>query len=190
MSQSPASRRAVRTAMVAALVPLALVLGACASSGSGSGTTPVAAQSRNGSGSGGGSGAGNGSGGPGQGGRSFPGASGLIAAASAGTLQVQSTDSQTTVTYKGSTRFSQVVAATLAVGDCVMVTGTPATGSTTDVTATSVRVEAKVDGACPTATGRGNGAGFGGGAANGGNVRAVRRQERSGDGTSRSSPAA
>ena len=82
---------------------------------------------------------------------------------------MQSTDSQTTVTYKGSTRFSQVVAATLAVGDCVMVTGTPATGSTTDVTATSVRVEAKVDGACPTATGRGNGAGFGGGAANGGN---------------------
>ncbi len=165
MSQRPTTRRVVRITTVAALLPVALLLGACASGGSsgGAGSTPVAQQG-NGS-----NGNGNGNGNGGQG-RGFPGASGLIAAASAGTLQVQSTSAQTTVTYGASTRFSEVVTAAVAVGDCVMVTGTPATGSSTALAATSVRVEAKVDGACPTATGRGgNGGGFGGGGNGGGN---------------------
>jgi len=174
MSQTPSTRRAVRTAAVAALVPVALLLSACGSSGS-PGTTPVAAQSGgngsggNGSGSGG-NGSGNGGGGFGQGGGSFPGASGLIAAASPGQLQVQGTDAQTTVTYGASTRFTQVETATVAVGDCVTATGTPVSGSSSALTATTVRIDAKVNGACPAATGRpGAGGGNGGGNGGGGN---------------------
>lgn len=170
MSQRPSTGRVVRTATVAALLPVALMLGACASGGSSGapGSTPVAQQGNgsNGNGSNGNGSDGNGSDGNGSDGgqrRGLPGASGLIAAASPGILQVQSTDSQTTVTYSASTRFSQVVTAAVAVGDCVVVTGAPATGSSTALTATSVRIEARVDGACPTATGRAGTGGFGGG---------------------------
>jgi hypothetical protein len=79
-----------------------------------------------------------------------PGASGLIAAASPGTLQVQSATAQNTVLYNGSTRFTKVTAGHVAPGDCVMVTGTPAAGSTKALTANSARIEAKLNGACPT----------------------------------------
>ncbi len=71
-----------------------------------------------------------------------------------GQLQVQSTDSQTTVTYSSATRFAQTVTGKLADGQCVTVTGAPVSGSSDVLTASSVRIEAKVNGACPTATGR------------------------------------
>lgn len=154
--QVPRARRAARQAAVVALVPLVVVLAACGSSG-GSGTgaagAPSSAPSTQRSGQGGQGG--------GFGGANFPGASGLIAAVEPGQLQVQSSDSQTTVTYTSATRFARTVAGKVADGQCVTVTGAPVSGSSDTLTATSVRIEAKVNGACPTATGRTGG--FGGG---------------------------
>ena len=90
----------------------------------------------------------------------MPGASGLIAAASPGTLQVQSATAQNTVVYTAATKFTRVVAGHVAAADCLTVTGTPVAGSTKALTATSARIEAKVKGACPTS---GAGGGFAGG---------------------------
>jgi hypothetical protein len=84
-------------------------------------------------------------------GRTFPGATGKIAAVSGTTLQVQNTTSQTAVTYSAQTRFTQAVAATVAAGDCVTITGQPVSGSTTAITASTVRITAPVNGSCPTA---------------------------------------
>src|SRR4249919_202436 len=99
MNRTHPSHRTLRTVAVAALVPLALLLTAC-----GGGSTPsgaAAVSSGQGRGNGGPAfGQGGGGGGAGAG---FPGASGLIAAVSPGTLQVQGTDAQTTVTYGRST---------------------------------------------------------------------------------------
>lgn len=122
------------------LAPLALLLAACGGSGGGSGgAAPAASQQAN-------------QGNQGTGGRfgggAAPGVSGTIAEAGKGTLQVQDTDSQTTVTYTASTRFSQTVTAKLAVGDCVTVLGTPVSGSTSAITATSVVVTAATNGDC------------------------------------------
>jgi hypothetical protein len=97
--------------------------------------------------------------------RANPGVSGLIAAVSHGTLQVQSATAQNTVLYTAATRFTRVASGHVAAGDCVTVTGTPAAGSAQGLTATSARIEAKVDGACPTA---GAGGGFPGGGFPGG----------------------
>jgi hypothetical protein len=65
------------------------------------------------------------------------------------------------VTYTSATRFARTVAGKVADGQCVTVTGAPVSGSSDTLTATSVRIEAKVNGACPTATARTGG--FGGG---------------------------
>ena len=92
---------------------------------------------------------------------------GLIAAASPGILQVQSSTAQNTVVYSASTKFTQVTSAHLAAGDCVTVTGAPATGSTSGLAATSVRIVAKVNGVCPSAATPGGGA-FGGAPGGGG----------------------
>src|SRR5471030_2862160 len=81
----------------------------------------------------------------------FPGATGLIAAASPGTLQVQSRTAQNSVVYTSSTTFTQVTPGHVAAGDCVTVTGAPASGSTSGLAATSVRIVAKVNGVCPSA---------------------------------------
>jgi len=134
--------------MGAALVvlPLVTMLVACGSSSSGGNATAPATQAPSSTSSSGVAGAV----------PNIPGASGLIAAASPGTLQVQSATAQTTVIYSASTRFSAVTAGHVAAGDCVMATGTLASGSTKALTATSVRIVAKVNGAC-TASG-----GFGG----------------------------
>ena len=94
-------------------------------------------------------------------GAGIPGASGLIAAVSPGTLQVQSATAQNTVVYTATTKFTTITAGHLAAGDCVTVTGTPGVGSAKALTATSVRIDAKVNDACP-ATGGGAGAGGGG----------------------------
>lgn len=158
-SSQPSPRR--RTTQVSqvmaalALIPLLTVLAACGGSSSGApaaqapNPAPTQAQNRApGSGGQGGTGA-------------FPGASGLIAAAAPGTLQVQSTTAQNTVVYTAATTFTQVTPGHVAAGDCVIVTGTPAAGSTQGLTATSARITAKVNGACPT--NGSNGAGLPGG---------------------------
>jgi len=136
--------RRIQASAALALIPLVTVLAGCGSSGSSgssssgmSSTAPAATQAP-------------GSGTPG-GTPTIPGASGLIAAASPGTLQVQSATAQNTVTYTTSTKFTAVTTGHLATGDCVTVTGTPVAGSTQALTATSARIEAKVNGACPTA---------------------------------------
>ncbi|WP_328531624.1 DUF5666 domain-containing protein [Nocardioides sp. NBC_00368] len=91
----------------------------------------------------------------------MPGASGEIAAIDGSTLQVQSSDSQTAVTYTDETTISHQVEAALAdvtVGSCVMVT--TADGSEpgeTAVAAGTVRITEKTDGTCS------DGGGFGGG---------------------------
>ena len=154
-SQTSPRRRTTRVMAAFALVPLVTVLAACGGSSSGApaaqAPSPAPTQAQNqapGSG---------GQGGPG----AFPGASGLIAAASPGSLQVQSANAQNTVTYSGATKFTQVIPGQVVVGDCVIVTGTPATGSTQALTATSARILAKVNGSCAR-TGS-NGAGLSGG---------------------------
>jgi hypothetical protein len=143
-------QRRVRVGAALAVIPLLAVLAACG--GSSSGTPPTQAptqgptQAPNSGGSGGAP--------------AIPGASGLIAAASPGTLQVQSATAQTTVVYTATTKFTAVTAGHVAAGDCVTVTGAPAAGSAKALTATSARILAKVNGACPAT---GAGAGFGGG---------------------------
>jgi hypothetical protein len=149
-------RRRIQAGAALAVIPLVTLLAACGSnSGSpaaqASNPAPTQAQSQApNSGGQGGTGA-------------FPGASGLIAAASPGTLQVQSATAQNTVVYTAATTFTAVTAGHVAAGDCVIVTGTPAAGSTKALTATSARITAKVNGTCPT-TGAGGGLGGGGSA--------------------------
>jgi hypothetical protein len=142
-------RRRVQVGALAA-IPLVAVLAACGSSSSAApAAAPAATQGPvQGSNSGGSGGA-----------PAIPGASGLIAAASPGTLQVQSTTAQNTVAYTSATTFTAVTSGHIAAGGCVMVTGTPAAGSAKALTATSARIMAKVNGACPTT---GAGGGFGG----------------------------
>lgn len=104
-----------------------------------------------------------------QGGTRPPGVSGLVAAVDGRILQVQGTDTQTSVTWSSSTRFTREAAATAAavvVGSCVIVRGAPATGTgATDpaapVAAMSVAVSAAVGGECTGGFARG-GAGRGG----------------------------
>ena len=132
--------RRIQAGAALALIPLVAVLAGCGSSGTSGGSSSTAPATTQAPGSGA------------QGGTpTVPGASGLIAAASPGTLQVQSATAQNTVTYTTSTNFTRVIAGHLAAGDCVTVTGTPVAGSTQALTATSARIEAKVNGACPTA---------------------------------------
>lgn len=151
-----AHRRHLRVASAATVIPLVAFLAACGGgtgTASSSSTTP-ATQAPSPAPD------------PGtRGERAFPGAFGLIAAASPGTLQVQSATAQNTVIYTSTTTFTQVRAGHLAAGDCVTLTGTPTTGSAPGLVATSARIEAKVNGACPTP---GTGSGFGGGGLPGG----------------------
>ena len=145
-----AFRRHLRVASVIAAIPLVTVLAACGSSSAPAAQATSAATTQAPS-----------SGGQG-GARTFPGATGLIAAASPGTLQVQSTTAQNTVVYTASTKFTQDTTGHVAAGDCVTITGTPATGSSSALTATSVRIVVKVNGACTAAGALGAG-GPGGG---------------------------
>ena len=145
---TPGARRA-RTLSLVALATVGLVaLGGCGSDGD-------AATDQQGQGQGYGQGQRQGQG---MGG-GMPGASGEIAAIDGSTLQVQSSDAQTAVTYTDETTISQQISAALAdvtVGSCVMVT--PADGSEsseTSVTAGTVRITEKTDGSCA--------GGFGGG---------------------------
>lgn len=96
----------------------------------------------------------------------MPGTSGKIAAIDGSTLQVQSSDAQTAVTYTDSTTISQQVGAALAdvtVGSCVMITSADGSeASETAVTAGTVRITEKTDGSCAV------GGGFAGGQRPGG----------------------
>jgi hypothetical protein len=129
-----------RRIQIAAVIPLVGLLAACGGGATATSSAPATQASSSVPGSGVQGGAG-----------TFPGASGLIAAASPGTLQVQSTTAQNTVVYTAATKFTRVAAGHVATGDCVTVTGTPVAGSSQALTATSARIEAKINGACPTA---------------------------------------
>ncbi len=127
---------------------LALGLGAC---GSATGSAAAAGSTATGSGSGAPAARGGGFDGGGQ----LPGASGLIAAVSGTTLQVQDSTQQTAVTYTSSTRITDQVrttAAALKVGDCV--TARPARSSATATTrpttieAATVQVIPSTNGSC------------------------------------------
>jgi len=144
--QGATLRRRFPAGAALAAIPLLALLAACGGSSTGSPATQAPTQSPN-SGAAGGAPA-------------IPGASGLIAAASPGTLQVQSSTAQTTVVYTAVTKFTAVTPGHVTAGDCVTVTGTPASASTNALTATSARILEKVNGACPRA---GAGGGFGGG---------------------------
>ena len=165
-------------AVPALALAAALGLGACgpgatAASQSGGGTTAPP------TGRGGGAGGGTGSG------RGFPGVGGLVADVTGSTAQVQSTTSQTAVTWTRSTRFSSLTptsASAVHVGDCVTArpafTGRPSgtatatpvptattAGATTMVAAATVELFPASSGQClPTGLGgAGGGAGgFGG----------------------------
>jgi hypothetical protein len=96
----------------------------------------------------------------------MPGVNGLVAAVSGSTAQVQSTSTQTALTWTGTTTFKSTGSAALSdimVGSCVVVrsatAGTDASSSI-DVAATSIAVNAPVDGKC-TAGGAGGRAGGG-----------------------------
>lgn len=88
--------------------------------------------------------------------RSFPGASGTIAAINGVTLEVQNpTTGQTSVAYTPSTTFEQTVSASVAdvtVGSCVSAVGKPTSGSSSNfggpVTATTVTITQPVSGSC------------------------------------------
>jgi hypothetical protein len=142
-------RRRIQIGAALAVIPLVAVLAACGGSSSGTpaASAPAAQAPTQGSNSGGAP--------------AIPGASGLIAAATPGTLQVQSATAQNTVVYTAATKFTSVTTGHVAAGDCVIMTGTPGAGSAKALTATSVRIDAKVNGACP-ATGAGGGFGGGG----------------------------
>ena len=160
-SQTSPGRHTTRVSQVMAafaLIPLVTVLAACGGSSGGApaaqAPNPAPTQAQNQAPGSGGQG--------GQGGTgAFPGASGLIAAASPGTLEVQSASAQNTVVYTAATKFTQVIPGHVVVGDCVIVTGTPSAGSTQGLTATSARIMAKVNGSCATTDT--NGAGLPGG---------------------------
>jgi hypothetical protein len=137
------------TAVVTATV--ALTLAGCGPSGP---TTAPSGGTQTG-------GTGTGRGGLGPGGTRQPGVSGLIAAVSGKTLQVQGTDGQTAVGYTAKTTITEVAtttAAALKTGLCANVRSTAdgASASPTDqVMATSVTLSPAVNGKCD--------AGFGGG---------------------------
>lgn len=102
-------------------------------------------------------------------GRAMPGTSGLIAAVTGSTMQVQSRTEQVAVTWTGTTTFTQEVTGSLAdvtVGSCITataaqsaMTATPDTGSAAGLTAAIVQIRPSTNGSC--------GSGLGGGGANG-----------------------
>jgi hypothetical protein len=153
-----ASHRKALAAVPAAGLALVLLTGC-------GGGTSAAASSTDPSNSGSTNPAATGGGTPG-GTRNFPGANGQIAEVTGKILQVQSTTTQTAVTYTGSTKLTQTVSAAksdLAVGKCISVrsadTGTTtSTDNSVPVAASSVSISDPVDGSC---TG-----GFGGGGGN------------------------
>lgn len=140
-----------RLALVAIVVAAGLGLAGCASSASPA-PAASAAQGRNGGGFGGGQGAAGGA---------FPGATGLVAAVSGSTAQVQSASKQTAVTWNSSTSFTTQVAATpadITAGECVVArpARTAASGgssASTAVAAATIEITTPVGGSCSSGFG-------------------------------------
>jgi hypothetical protein len=183
-------RLLARTAGLVSLAAIAvLTLAACNNSdasSSGAQPTGAAAITEGSAAQNGGQGNGQNGQGNGQnaGGQRRPGASGLIAEVDSNSMQVQASDSQTTVNWTSRTTFAQTVRASLtdvAVGNCVVAiaprtdTGTTGSSGATaapstpaqsapaqsggPITAGTVAITAAVDGECTS----GFGGGFGGG---------------------------
>lgn len=150
------------------IIAAAAVLGLSAcSTPAQSSSLPAGGQTSAGGGSAGSPGA---PGGAGRGFGAFPGVSGLVAAITGRTAQVQGTTQQTAVTWTGSTRFTDQMptsAAAVKVGECVMArparvpatpsgapsggtggTPTPAPGSVTSVAAATVELLPSQGGTC------------------------------------------
>jgi len=173
MTMNTVSRSTLPFVMLA--VTSALALSACSSSAGAAGGGQAVASSPSTTGSGAGAGATPGGGQNGT--RQQPGVSGLVAAVTGTTMQVQTRTDQTAVSWTGTTAFSQLVPASLAdvtVGACVTVTQ-PASSSTagspttapTQVTAGSVQLRQTTNGTCAGGPG-GAGGQAGGGKAGGG----------------------
>lgn len=145
-----------RAAALAAVVILAGSAVVACSSGSAPGgptaaTTPAAAPSGRG-------------GQPGQGGQRQPGVTGLVAAVSGTTMQVQSQTKQTAVSWTPTTVFTRQAAASLAdvvVGACVVVRSAGGSGATATPTGPPVAANIQIApaGADGTCGGRGGGPG-------------------------------
>ena len=187
---STSRRRAAHGLAGAVALFSAAVLVAACSSTSGTPTPASASTLPSGAAGNGGAGAGQGSrSGFGQGQATPPGASGTIAAVSAGSFELQSTTSQTTVNYTSSTHIQQTVAgsfADVAAGACITAiaapsaSGSPSTAQSSaaaagrsaprafatpsHITAISVTVEPATNGSC-TVAGLGGFTGDRGGAA-------------------------
>jgi hypothetical protein len=145
--------RSLPTVLAAGLALAAVTLAACGGGSSGGATTPTSSAAA-------GSTAAAGGGRP-AGGANAPAASGLIAAVSGSTMQVQNQQSgQVAVSWSTTTSFTDTVpttASAIKAGDCVFATGASGTSSTaTTFTASAVSVSPPVNGACGLA-GRGGG---------------------------------
>ncbi|MDL9978873.1 DUF5666 domain-containing protein [Microbacterium candidum] len=155
-----------RLALVALVVAAGLGLAGCAASNAPSPAASAAQGAPNGDQGGGFGGGQNG------GARAFPGTSGLVAAVSGSTAQVQSAQRQTAVTWTSSTTFTTQVAGStsdIAVGDCVVARpartgtggssgsgGSGGSGATT-VAAATIAITTPTNGSCTAGFG-----GFGG----------------------------
>jgi uncharacterized protein DUF5666 len=133
----------LRPPLAAVVVALLVALAACGSDDSSSTSTDPASDPANAPAAGAASGA--------PGGQQPPGVSGVIAAATGKTLQVQSDQSgQVAVSWTAQTEITQQVAAALSdvvVGSCVAV-GSDSTADAASVAATSVRISQPVEGSC------------------------------------------
>jgi hypothetical protein len=166
-SATPGRQGTLRALAVAGPVLLALaVLSACG----GGGTSPAAASTPSQSAD---AQPDRPAGGPGG---AFPGADGLLAAVDGKTLQVQGTDTQTAVTYSGTTTITSTVKASasdIKVGSCVAArpamaaagSSSSAPTSADTVAAATVTISDPVDGTCVPAFGGAGGGGRPGGQA-------------------------
>jgi hypothetical protein len=145
----PVARRMTLVALP--VLATALTLAACggSSSGGGSSTSSSAAAAAPGGGGGGGGATGGGG----------PAASGLVAALSGSTMQVQSQQNgQVGVTWSSSTKFTHTVTTTISAvkaGDCVLAVGPSGTTPTsTSFTAVSLQLTPATNGTCGIGAGR------------------------------------
>ncbi|MDT4894856.1 MAG: hypothetical protein QOE97_3891 [Pseudonocardiales bacterium] len=135
-----------RSTLAAAGIAVAMVsLAACGGGSSGASTPSTSAAAGGGAAAAGGGGA--------AGGANAPAASGLIAAVSGSTMQVQSQQNgQVAVTWSGTTSFTDTVPTTLSAvktGDCVFAAGASGSSPTaTSFTAATMSVSPAVNGSC------------------------------------------
>jgi hypothetical protein len=150
--------RSRSTLAVAGIAVAMMSLAACGGGSSGASTPSSSAAAGGGAAAAGGGGAG--------GGPNAPAASGLIAAVTGSTMQVQSQQNgQVAVTWSGTTTFTDTVPTVLSAvktGDCVFASGASGSSPTaTSFTAATISVSPAVNGTCGA---RGGGAGGGQGA--------------------------